>query len=97
MNTRASALRSALPNPKTGEEVLRESCCTPSMDRPAVPDDFTLDLGRRTASGIVWMMDRLETTIYYTQMRVCFRVGRIQSLPFACLSRFVTPQQPKIL
>ena len=49
MKTRASALRSALPNPKTGADALRESCCTPSIERP---DAGGRDVGRRT-SGMV--------------------------------------------
>jgi hypothetical protein len=50
MKTRASALRSALPNPKTGAEALRESCCTPSIERPDALGGR--DVGRRT-SGMV--------------------------------------------
>ena len=34
MNTRSSALRSELPKPNTGALGLRESCCSPNIERP---------------------------------------------------------------
>ena len=85
MKTRASALRSALPNPKTGADALRESCCTPSIERPDAGGGAgrrAPDLGHGRSSGRIEARSAMDAKGWCAKFRRDARHGETLRLGF---------------